>query len=214
MVSPMLIVVANLDVYARNEFDPKINRNDGLLGITLDPNFTTNQNLYIYYSLTSSPVNRLSRFKVTNDLIDLNSEKMILEVPSDRQICCHSAGSLTFGPGGNLFLATGDNTSIYGSDNNYGPIDNRPDSSHFDAQRTAANKFDLRGKILKIHPDDNAINGRYAIPEGNLFPVDGSGGLPEVYIMGNKNPFRIAVDPERNWLFWGGCGARCAGRSS
>ena len=49
----------------------------------------------------------------------------------------------------------------------YVPIDERPDRNPaFDAQRTAANTNDLRGKVLRITPTDG---GGYTIPEGNLF---------------------------------------------
>ena len=48
---------------------------------------------------------------------------------------------------------------------------------------------DLRGKILRIHPENN---GTYSIPKGNLFKPGTDGTRPEVYVMGNRNPFRIS----------------------
>ena len=49
-------------------------------------------------------------------------------------------------------------------------------------------------------------NGTYTVPAGNLFP-GGTGGLPEIYVMGARNPYRIFVDKDRNdWLFWGEVG--------
>src|SRR5688500_1675838 len=62
---------------------------------------------------------------------------------------------------------------------------------------------DLRGKILRIIPQPD---GTYTIPAGNLFPADGSAGRPEIYVMGNRNPFRISIDPETGWLYWGEVG--------
>jgi PKD repeat protein len=65
--------------------------------------------------------------------------------------------------------------------------------------------MDLRGKILRIKPNDD---GTYAIPPGNMF-TDGS-GKPEIYTMGNRNPFRIAVDRGKDWLYWGEVGPDAA----
>ncbi|MDX1430444.1 MAG: PQQ-dependent sugar dehydrogenase, partial [Rhodothermales bacterium] len=55
----------------------------------------------------------------------------------------------------------------------------------------------------RIRPEPD---GTYSIPEGNLFPSDGSAGRPEIYAMGLRNPFRIDVDPVRGWVYWGDVG--------
>src|SRR5690606_4571987 len=49
-------------------------------------------------------------------------------------------------------------------------------------------------------------DGTFSIPEGNLFPADGSAGRPEIYVMGCRNPYRIAVDPHTGYLYWGDVG--------
>jgi hypothetical protein len=123
-------------------------------------------------------------------------------IPTQRNECCHSGGSLTFGPGGNLFISVGDNTNPFDA-SGYAPIDERPGRSPWDAQKSSANASDLRGKILRIHPE---TNGTYTIPAGNLFPSDGSAGKPEIYTMGDRNPFRISVDSATGWLYWGEVG--------
>lgn len=176
---------------------------DGLLGITLDPDFETNQWIYLFYSPAGSDSKQhVSRFTMIGDQIDISSEKLILEIPTQREQCCHSGGSLTFGPDGNLFISTGDNTNPFESDG-YAPIDERPGRSAWDAQKSSGNRNDLRGKILRIIPQ---ADGSYTIPSGNLFPSDGSDGRPEVYVMGTRNPFRISVDAETGWLYWGDVG--------
>ena len=140
----------------------------------------------------------LSRFTARPDgTLDLTTRVDLLRVPSERA-CCHEAGSLAFGPDGTLFLSTGDNTDPFASEGR-APLDERPGRETFNAQRTAGNPFDLRGKILRINPDGS-------IPPGNAFPPDGSAGRPEVYIMGVRNPFRIAVDPLTGRLAWGDVG--------
>jgi cytochrome c len=187
--------VGKINVFAGN--------NDGLLGIALDPQFDTNHNIYLYYSPQGDvPKQHLSRFTIIGNKLDNNSEKIILEIPTQRELCCHSAGSLEFGPDGNLFIAVGDNTNPWEQDG-YAPLDERPGRSYFDAQRTSANTNDLRGKILRIHPN---ADGSYNIPDGNLFPSDGSKGKPEIYVMGVRNPFRMFVDPTTGILYFGDIG--------
>ena len=176
---------------------------DGLLGITLDPAFATNGWVYLYYSPAGpEPIQRLSRFTVVGDDLDLGSEAVLLTVRTDRDEGGHSGGSLAFGPDGTLFVATGDDADPFASDG-YTPIDERAGRASWDAQRTSGNPFDLRGKILRVLPQPD---GTVAIPAGNLFPADGSEGRPEVYAMGVRNPFRLSVDPVRGWLYWGEVG--------
>ncbi|PAP77125.1 ThuA domain-containing protein [Rubrivirga marina] len=184
---------------------------DGLLGITLDPAFETTGWAYLYYSPAGSePIQRLSRFSVVGDAIDLGSESVLLTVRTDRDQGGHSGGSLAFGPDGLLYVATGDDTDPFDSDG-YAPIDERPGRESWDAQRTSGNPFDLRGKILRVRP---LADGTAEIPEGNLFAADGSEGRPEVYAMGLRNPFRISLDPDRGWLYWGDVGPDAGSGSS
>lgn len=175
---------------------------DGLLGMALDPGFEQNQWIYLYYSPLDVDYNSLSRFDFDGQKLILESEKKILEVVTQRDTCCHSGGSVEFGPDGNLFVSTGDNTNPFESDG-YDPIDERKGRKYFDAQRTSGNTADLRGKVLRIHPE---ADGTYSIPVGNLFPKDGSKGRPEIYAMGCRNPFRIHVDKKTGFLYWGDVG--------
>jgi cytochrome c len=175
---------------------------DGLIGIALDPNFHKNNAVFLYYSPIGVSENRLSRFKMNGDTLDLNSEKKIISVPTDRDVCCHAAGSIAFDADQNLYLSTGDNTNPFESDG-YSPTDWRPGRAGWDAARSSGNRNDLRGKILRIKP---RVEGGYSIPAGNLFMPDGSRGRPEIYTMGHRNPFRISVDKKTGWLYWGDVG--------
>ena len=172
---------------------------DGLLGLTLDPDFSENNWMYVFYAPEDGGPSRLSRFTVDGNTIDMDSEKILLEVSVQRSECCHAGGSLTFDADGNLYLSTGDNTNPY--DREGSPIDERPGFHKRDAQRTSGNTNDLRGKILRIHPEPD---GTYTIPEGNLFAGD-SLHRPEIYTMGHRNPFRIAIDSENGVVVLGRC---------
>ena len=193
-------LLGRLDVWTKFE--------DGLLGITPDPNFRNNGWLYMFYSPNiERPVQRVSRFLLSGDSLVLASERVLLEIPVQRDECCHSAGSLAFGPEGNLFIALGDNSSPFNTkgqnfdSNGFSPRDERPGREPYDAQRSSGNTNDLRGKILRITPTRTG----YTLPEGNLFP-NGRGGRPEIYAMGLRNPYRIGIDQQRGWLFWGDIG--------
>ncbi|MEL6623956.1 MAG: PQQ-dependent sugar dehydrogenase [Bacteroidota bacterium] len=192
-------IVAQFDVCTQGNYE------DGLMGITLDPKFKHNGYLYVYYSPIKDceiEDQYLSRFTMRDDSLIMASEKVILKVKVQRESCCHSGGGLTFGPDGCLYLSTGDNTISFESDG-FSPIDEREGHFTNDAQKSSGNAGDLRGKILRIKPHRYGI---YTIPEGNLFPRDGSQGRPEIYAMGCRNPFRFSVDPKTGVLYWGDVG--------
>lgn len=176
---------------------------NGFLGFALDPGFKTNNWIYLYYSPTNHTGQRLSRFEMHGDTMDLQSEKVVLQFPEQRKDCCHHAGSVEFAPDGNLLISTGDNTNPAGDSDGYAPIDLRPGRDQFDAQDGPANTQDLRGKILRIRP---MPDGTYQIPDGNLFSKDGSVGRPEIYVMGCRNPWRMSVDEATGIVYWGEVG--------
>ena len=177
---------------------------DGLLGMALDPDFENNRWIYFFYSPPGEEAKQhVSRIKFGEDeRLDMSTEQVLLVIPTQREECCHSAGSLEFGPDGNLFISTGDNTNPHASDG-YSPSDEREGRGPWDAQKSSANTNDLRGKILRIKPE---TDGSYSIPAGNLFPSDGSKGRPEIYVMGCRNPYRISIDPHTGYLYWGEVG--------
>lgn len=176
---------------------------DGLLGLALDPNFESTRWVYMFYSPAGNdPKNILVRYTLNGKTLDEASKKIILEVPVQRDECCHTGGSIAFDAHGNLYVSTGDNTSPFASDG-FSPADERVGRSPFDAQKSSGNTNDLRGKILRIHPERD---GTYTIPEGNLFPEGEPLTRPEIYVMGNRNPYRISIDNRTGYLYWGEVG--------
>ncbi|MBO9672083.1 MAG: PQQ-dependent sugar dehydrogenase [Sphingobacteriaceae bacterium] len=197
-----------LDVYFKTN-TPGVNAEEGLLGMATDPKFAVNKYIYLFYSPFDKSVNRLSRFKLVNDQVVKESEKIILEFYSQREICCHTGGSIAFGPDNLLYVSTGDNSTPFDApkqqyvNKGYAPLDNRKGFEQYDARRSAGNTNDLRGKILRIKVNED---GTYSIPDGNLFPKNDPKARPEIYVMGNRNPYRISVDQKNSFLYWGEVG--------
>ena len=108
--------------------------------------------------------NVLARYELRGSELVMDSKKVLLEVGTQREQCCHTGGGMVFDDHGNLFLTTGDNTSP--RDTPFNPIDEREGRGPWDAQKSSGNTNDLRGKIIRIHPE---TDGTYTIPEGNLF---------------------------------------------
>ncbi|MCG5214833.1 ThuA domain-containing protein [Streptosporangium soli] len=185
-----IVTTGTLNVYTGGE--------DGLIGMVLDPGFATNHWVYLNYSPAGGQsINQVSRFTLNDHTLDLASEKKLLAIPATRvDEPGHTGGQLAFGPGGNLYIGVGDDINPFSSDG-YAPIDERAGRANFDAQKTSANTNDLRGKILRIHPESN---GTYTVPAGNLFAPGTAQTRPEIYAMGFRNPFRFAVDSETGWI--------------
>lgn len=173
---------------------------DGLVGIAVDPDFESNNKIYLHYAPIDFVGYRVSRFSVNGDQIDFSSEEVIIQWNTSRSALWHSGGDMDFDSEGNLYIATGDNTT-YGS-RLYAPL-NESDSD-FSAEKASSNTNDLRGKILRIKPGPGSS---YTIPTGNLFSVGTPLTKPEIYVMGARNPYRIFVDKAYDdWLFWGEVG--------
>ena len=154
---------------------------NGLLGIALDPGFKSNRRLYLYYVTRQGGFQyRVSRFTLAGDRLDPASEKPVIAIPTDS--VWHTGGALGFDLHGDLWITVGEAMAGEG-----GP----------------SNTNSLLGKILRIHPEED---GTYSIPVGNLYPPGTPKTRPEVYIMGNENPFTIALDPATGWMAWGEIG--------
>ena len=207
-------VIGTLNEYSGGEY--------GLLGIALAPDFESSRQLFIQWSPANGPNNRLSRFTLDAEGdLDLSSEVVVLEYFTNRNAGHHQSGSLEFDSGGNLFMSLGDNSWA----SPFAPRGDTPDNidkSDFqkiaeDGRKGAPNSNDLRGGIIRITPVDGtgpAQHPYYTIPSGNLFPPGTALGRPEIYVMGSRNAFRIAVDPITGWVYYGDVGPDQRGSST
>ena len=105
-------------------------RDQGLLGIVLDPNFTTNHYVYIYYVTRDGKKNRLIRLKEVNG--EGTEETLILDTLLANEI--HNGGILRFGPDGKLYVTIGE----------------------FNSRNLAQDLGSLGGKILRLNADGTA----------------------------------------------------------
>ncbi|MFM1879186.1 MAG: hypothetical protein RLZZ241_2052 [Bacteroidota bacterium] len=174
---------------------------EGLMGVVAHPDFEQNHWIYLYYADPDDSKHVLVRWELNDYTLDPASKTVVLEIPTQREECCHTGGGMVFDDEGNLFLTVGNNTvnPRTGSSN----LDDRPGYENNDDQRAPGNTNDLRGKILRIHPEPE---GGYTIPKGNLFPEGTEGTRPEIYTMGHRNPWRVTRDSKTGYIYWGEVG--------
>src|SRR3712207_130629 len=141
------------------------NSERGMLGVAVDPSFSTNKYVYLYYTYNrfgvcptgqptnaNNPVNRVSRFVMSGDTVDPASENVLIDnIPSPNGN--HNAGDLHFGKDGYLYASVGD-----------GGCTGRNRCQY--KNNASRKRHVLLGKILRVgvNPD-----GTTSIPEDNPF---------------------------------------------
>ncbi len=175
----------------------------GLLGLAFHPGYAENGRFFVFYSAPlrdGAPAgwnctSHVSEFLVSSDpnRADPDSERILLQV--DKPQFNHNAGTVVFGPDGNLYISLGDGGGA--NDVGLGHVEDwYPDNAGGNGQDITDN---LLGSILRIDVDAGAP---YAIPTDNPF-VD-EDGLDEIWAYGFRNPYRISFDGNR--LFAGDAG--------
>jgi glucose/arabinose dehydrogenase/PKD repeat protein len=184
------------------DLTPKVcaERERGLLGVAVDPDFATTHAIFLYYTFNkygtcaaasppSGPVNRVSRFILGNDnRVDPASESVLVdEIPSTGAY--HAAGGVYFGKDGYLYVSVGD-----------GGCDYLGDSGCAGSNDAARDRNALLGKVLRISstgtiPADNPFRGT-GTARCNLLGRTNPGTVcQETFAWGLRNPFRLAFDP-------------------
>jgi len=145
----------------------------GLLGIAFDPNFATNNFLYLYYTVPIDPRhNRVSRFTANGDVVVPGSETIIMELENLTSATNHNGGGLHFGPDGKLYVAVGENATASNA-------------------QTLSNRL---GKMLRINADGS-------IPTDNPFFNQAVGNNRSIWAFGLRNPFTFAFQPGTGRMF-------------
>ena len=202
--------------------DPKMcpGGEQGLLGVAVDPQFTTNRYVYLYYtarngsdcgasnytaanagdgtpdgsySAFNRKANRVSRFVLgTTASADLidPTTEVVLVDRMPARGTNHNAGDVHFGKDGYLYISIGDGGTDYNG--------TTPGSAG--GNDAARDKQVLTGKILRVTRDGG-------IPPDNPFVAGGARRCnvtgsttvgehcEETFAWGLRNPFRFAMDP-------------------
>ena len=143
----------------------------GLLGIAFDPNFTSNNFIYLYYTLSSAANNRISRFTMSGNTIVAGSESVVLNLDPLSSATNHNGGTIDFGPDGKLYVGIGENA-------------NPPNAQNLDT---------YHGKILRINSDGS-------VPAGNPF-TGGTAQRQRVWEYGMRNPYTLSIQPGTGRIF-------------
>lgn len=143
----------------------------GLLGIAFDPSFSTNNFIYLYYTLSSGANNRISRFTANGDVAVAGSELLVLNLDPLSTATNHNGGTMQFGPDGKLYIGVGENAN----------------------GANAQNLDTYLGKILRINKDGS-------VPAGNPF-TSGSNQKQRLWEYGLRNPYTLTFQPGTGRLF-------------
>ena len=155
---------------------------EGLLGLAFHPNYAANGYFYVDYTHLNSAGDTLytvvERYTVSAapDSADSASHKLILRIV--QPYSNHNGGLVMFGPDGMLYIGMGDG------------------GSGGDPENRAQDPDSLLGKLLRIDVDHG---DPYAIPPDNPFAT--SGGAPEIWALGLRNPWRFAFDRGAGLLY-------------
>jgi len=163
----------------------------GVLGIAFDPQYSTNKEVYLYYTSTSSAIhNRVSCFTV----IDTNAadyyfagadsngsdagatgtptESIIFDLDNLSSATNHNGGAIHFGPDGKLYVAAGENA----------------------APTNSQSLSNALGKVLRINSDGS-------IPTDNPFFATAANKGKAIWALGLRNPYTFAFHPITGQMF-------------
>lgn len=145
----------------------------GLLGIAIDPDFTTTGRIYLNHTDVNGDT-KIVRYTAGLGTVefDPNSREELITI--EQPFSNHNGGDLNFGPDGYLYIATGD-----------GGAGGDPENNGQDLNT-------LLGKILRI---DVSGATSYQVPADNPF-VNNPNALDEIWTYGWRNPWRFSFDSE------------------
>ena len=164
----------------------------GLLGEAVDPSFTSNGFVYLYYTRNKSGtcVNRVSRFTMSGSTISLATESVLVdEIPTPSGN--HNGGDLRFGKDGLLYVSVGDGACDYAGGGCYGQND------------ASRDQHALIGKILRITstggiPPTNPFQGAGTARCNVTGADDGRKQVPGDLRVGIPEPVPDRVRPQHD----------------
>lgn len=159
----------------------------GLLSVAFHPDYADNADFFVDYTDTNGDT-VVARYQVSAtepNRADAASAEVILSVA--QPAANHNGGLLLFGPkDGYLYIGLGDGGGGNG--------------------QNGQDRSTLLGKILRIDVDRPSSSLPYSIPPDNPF-VDQPGALPEIWALGQRNPWRFSFDRVTGDLWIGDVGS-------
>jgi glucose/arabinose dehydrogenase len=142
----------------------------GLLGLCLDPEFTSNRMIYWVFSeaVTGGNITAVAKGKLSSDEKTIEGATVIYRTTPANPSNLHYGGRILFDKTGNLIISTGERSVI----------ETRPL-----AQSVSASL----GKVVRITKDGHPASASPAFSQ--------SGALSEMYTIGHRNPQGLALHP-------------------
>lgn len=142
----------------------------GLLGLCIDPQFSTNRMVYWVFSenVTGGTVTAVAKGRLANNEQSIENATIIYRAYPAANSTLHYGGRILFDQTGNLLVSTGE----------------RSNSS---TRPLAQSVTTALGKIVRITTTGQATPGNPVI--------SGTGALPELYSTGHRNPQGMALHP-------------------
>ena len=142
----------------------------GLLGLAFHPKYRQNGRYFVNYTRRDDGATVVAEYRRQGPGPQASTEERTLMVVP-QPYPNHNGGMVAFGPDGLLYIGLGDG------------------GSGGDPENRAQNPEELLGKILRIDVDGSAP---YGIPSDN--PFARTGGRPEIFATGVRNPWRFSFD--------------------
>jgi glucose/arabinose dehydrogenase len=155
----------------------------GLLGLTIDPAFSTNRMVYWVFSQKTPEGNltAVAKGKLSADEKQIENATVIYQAKPAYNGTLHYGGRILFDKTGNLFVTTGERSDL----------ETRPQAQSLNS---------ALGKVLRITTDGAPAPGN---------PFEGKPGvIPELYSYGHRNVQGLAFHPETGDLWEGEFGPK------
>lgn len=168
----MRIVKATGEVSAAITGIPTVNPagQGGLLGLCLDPEFTSNRMIYWVFSeaVTGGNITAVAKGKLSADEKKIEGATVIYRASPANPSDLHYGGRILFDKTGNLIVSTGERSVL----------ETRPLAQSLTASL---------GKVVRITKEGQAAAGNPVFSQ--------AGALPELYTYGHRNPQGLALHP-------------------